>query len=163
MRGSDFDRAVGSTIVMGVFVRVTLTMMLIVALAVAWLAYSVSATFENWPWTVRHTYRSGNFEGVTIGSTKADAMEQILLRQRQGTLDRVALIDDLGVLVAQEAAGGSLTVGAVQRIGHADHWYIGTPVCSVQVTKPGCHMELYFSQDKLRRIVYVIYFGPTDL
>ena len=97
---------------MGVFVRVTLTMMLIVALEVAWLAYSVSATFENWPWTVRHTYRSGNFEGVTIGSTKADAMEQILLCQRQGTLDRVALIDDLGVLVAQEAAGGSLTVGA---------------------------------------------------
>jgi hypothetical protein len=74
--------------------------------------------------------RSGNFEGVTIGSTKADAMEQILLRQRQGTLDRVALIDDLGVLVAQEAAGGPLTVEAVQRIGHADHWYIGTPVCS---------------------------------
>jgi hypothetical protein len=148
---------------MRAFGRVTLTMMLIVALAVAWLAYSVAATFENWPWTVRHTYRSGTFEGVTIGTTKADAMEQILLRQRQGTLNRVALIDDLGVLVAQERVGGPLTADAVQRIGHADHWYIGSPVCSGQVMKPGCHIELYFSQERLLRIVYVTYFGPTDL
>jgi hypothetical protein len=138
-------------------------MMALVALAVAWLAYSFSATFENWPWTVRHTYRSGTFEGVSIGTTKADAMEQILLRQRQGTLNRVALIDDLGVLVAQERVGGPLTGEAVQRIGHADHWYIGSPVCSVHAMQHGCHLELYFSQDRLLRIVYVTYFGPTDL
>jgi hypothetical protein len=89
-------------------------------------------------------------------------MEQILRRQRQGTLNRVALIDDAGVFVAQETAGGPLTAGAVQRIGHADHWYIGSPLCSAQDMKPGCHMELYFSQDRLLRIVWT-YFGPTDL
>ena len=140
--------------------RVALTMMLVVALAVALLVYSVSATFENWPWTVRHTYRSGNFEGVTIGSTKADAMEQILLRQRQGALDSVALIDDAGVLVAQEWAGGPPTAEAVQRTGHADHWHMGSPGCSAHGMKPVCSMELYFSRDKLLRIVYVSYFGP---
>ena len=138
-------------------------MMGIVALAVAWLGYSVSATFENWPWTVRHTYRSGSFEGVTIGSTKADAMEQILVRQRQGALDSVVLMEDAGMLVAQERAGGPLTTDAVQRIGHANHWYIGSPVCSVQIMKPSCHLELYFSKDRLLRIVHVSYFGPTDL
>jgi hypothetical protein len=95
-------------------------MMLVVALAVAWLAYSVSATFENWPWTVRHTYRSGNFEGVTIGSTKADAMEQILLRQRQRALESVALIDDAGVLVAQEWAGSSRQVSRSGIYTHLD-------------------------------------------
>jgi hypothetical protein len=142
-----------STVVPRLLGRVALTIMLIVALAVAWLGYSVSATFENWPWTVRHTYRSGNFEGVTIGSTKADAMEQIQLRQRQGALDSVAFIDDLGVLVAQERAGGSLTADAVQRIGHADHWYLVSLARSVQLMKPGRHMELYFSQHRQLRIV----------
>ena len=145
------------------FGRVALTMMGIVALAVAWLGYSVSATFENWPWTVRHTYRSRSFEGVTIGSTKADAMEQILVRQRQGALDSVVLMEDAGMLVAQERVGGPLIVDAVQRIGHANHWYIGSPVCSVQIMKPSCHLELYFSKDRLLRIVHVSYFGPTDL
>jgi len=149
--------------VIGVFGRVALKMMLVVALAVAWLAYSVSVTFENWPWTVRHTYRSGSFEGVTIGSTKADALEQILVRQRQCALDSVVLIDDAGVLVAQERAGGPLTADAVQRIGHADHWHMRSPVCGAHAMKAFCSMELYFSQDRLLRIVYVSYFGPTDL
>lgn len=152
-----------STVVLRLIGRVALTMMLVVALAVAWLAYSVSATFENWPWTVRHTYRSGNFEGVTIGSTKADAMEQILLRQRQGALDCVVLIDNLGVLVAQGSAGSPLTADAVQRIGHADHWHMGSTGCSAHGMKPVCSMELYFSRDRLLRIVDVSYFGPTDL
>lgn len=149
---------------MRVFSRVALTMILVVAIAVAWLAYSVSATFENWPWTVRHTHRSGNFEGVTIGSTKADAMEQIIVRQRQGVLDSVVFVDDLGVLAAQDSDGGPLTAEAVQRIGQADHWYIDSPVCISPVMKPsGCHMELYFSRGRLLRIVFVSYFGPTDL
>jgi hypothetical protein len=148
---------------MRVFVRVALAMMLVVALAIAWLAYSVSATFDNWPWTVRHTYRSGTFEGVTIGSIKADAMEQILLRQRQRALDSVALIDDAGVLVAQERAGSPLTADAVQRIGHADHWHMRSPVCGPHAMKAFCSIELYFSQGRLIRIVYESYFGPTDL
>jgi hypothetical protein len=144
--------------------RIALTMILVVALAVGWLAYSVSVSFENWPWTVRDTYRSGSFEGVTIGSTKTDAMEQILVRQGQGALDSVALIDDAGVLVAQERVGGPLTADALQRIGHADHWSIDLPVCVLHVMKlSGCHVELYFSRDRLIRIVYVSYFGPTDL
>jgi hypothetical protein len=111
------------------------------------------------PWTVRHTYRSGTFEGVTIGSTKADAMEQILMRQRQRALDSVALIDDGGVLVAQESVGGPLT-DAVRRIGHADHWHMGSRACSAHVMKPVCSMELYFSQDRLTPIVYESYYGP---
>jgi hypothetical protein len=106
--------------VVSLFGRVALTMMLAVALAVAWLSYSFSAAFENWPWTVRHTYRSGSFEGVTIGSTKPYAMEQILLRRRQGALDSVVLIDDAGVLVTQESAGGPLKADAVQL-----HWACG--------------------------------------
>ena len=147
----------------GLLGRVALTILVIVALAVAWLAYSVAATFENWPWTVRHTYRSGNVEGLTIGSTKAVTMEQIVLRQWQGAPDCVVLFDNLGVPVAQGSAGSPLTADAVQRIGHADHWYLGLPVCGSHVMKPGCHMELYFSQDRLIRIVYEMYYGPTDL
>jgi hypothetical protein len=147
-------------IVIGGFGRIELTMMLVVALAIAWLAYSVSVTFENWPWTVRHTYRSGSFEGVTIGSTKMDVMEQILRRQRQGGLDSVALIDDAGVLVLQERAAATLTADAVQRIRGADHWSMGSPGCGAHDKNAICSMELYFSQDRLLRIVYVSYFGP---
>jgi hypothetical protein len=135
-------------------------MMLVVAVAVAWLAYSVSANFENWPWTVCDTYRSGSFEGVTIGSTKADALEQIFVRQRQGALDSVLLIEDAGMLVAQERAGGPLTADAVQRIGHADHWHMRSPVCGAHAMEAFCSMELYFSHDRLVRIVYESYFGP---
>jgi hypothetical protein len=149
--------------VIRLFGRAVLTMMLVVALALAWLAYSVSATFENWPWTVRHTYRSGSFEGVTIGSTKADALEQILVRQRQGALDSVVLIEDVGMLVAQEYSGGPLRAEAVQRIGNADHWHMRAPLCVAHAAKAFCSMELYFSQDRLNRIVYESYFGPTDL
>jgi hypothetical protein len=145
---------------LGHFGRIVLTMILVVALAVVWLGYSVTATFENWPWTIRHTYRSGSFEGVTIGSTKADVMEQIPLRQRQGALDSVVLIDNAGMLVAQEQAGGPLTAEAVQRIGHADHWHLRAPVCVAHTMKAFCSMELYFSHDRLIRIVYESYFGP---
>ena len=149
---------------MRLFVRVALAMMGVVALAVVWLAYSLSANFENWPWTVRHAYRSGSFEGVTIGSTKGDAMEQILVRQKQGALDSVVFVDETGVLVAQDWAGSPLTAEAVQRVGRADHWHMRASVCVAHVTKPsGCHVELHFSRDRLRRIVYVTYFGPTDL
>jgi hypothetical protein len=145
------------------FGRAALTMFLVVALALAWLVLSFAATFENWPWTMRTTYRSGTHEGVTIGSSKADVMEQILLRQRQGALDSGVLIDDAGMIVVQERAGSPLTAVAVQPIERADHWHMRSPVCHSHVMKPICTMELYFSQDRLLRIVYVTYFGPTDL
>jgi hypothetical protein len=134
--------------------------MLLGVLAVAWLAYSVSATFENWPWTVRHTYLSGSFDGVTIGLTKADVMEQILLRQRQRALDSVALIDAVGVLVTQERAGAPLTAEVAERMEHADHWHMRSPRCGAQDMNLAFSIELYFSQDRLLRIVYVSYFGP---
>jgi hypothetical protein len=91
-------------------------------------------------------------------------MGQILVRQRLGALDSVVLIEDAGMLVAQERAGGPLRADAVQRIGHADHWYIDSPMCVSHVMKPsGCHMDLCFSQGRLLRIIFVSYFGPTDL
>lgn len=144
------------------FGRAALTMMVVVALAFVWLVYSLRVNFENWPWTVRDIYREGSFEGVTIGSRKADVMEQILARQREGALDSVAFIDDTRVLSAQERAGGPLTAEAAERIRRADHWHMYSP-CRAHVMKPICSMDLYFSDDRLLRIVYETYFGPTDL
>jgi hypothetical protein len=143
--------------------RRRLTMMLVLALGVAWLVYSFLGTFENWPWTMRQIYRSGSIEGMTIGSTKADTMDQILLRQKQGALDTVVLIDDAGVLVAQEHAGSPLTTDASQRITHADHWSIRSRQCGDHMMKPICTIKLEFSNDRLLRIVHETYFGPTDL
>jgi hypothetical protein len=90
-------------------------------------------------------------------------MEQILLRQMQGALDSVVLIDDAGVLVAQERVGSPLTAEARQRITRADHWSIRSRQCSDRVMKPICTIKLEFSNDRLLRIVHETYFGPTDL
>jgi hypothetical protein len=143
-----------------VFGRIALVLMLLVSASVAWLGYSISAGFENWPWTVRDTYRSGNFEGIIVGSTKASTVQQIFAGQKQGALDRIVFMEDAGMLDAQENPGSPLTGNAVQRMGHADHWHLAFPGCRADGTRPICSIELYFSQDRLVRIVHERYFGP---
>jgi hypothetical protein len=114
--------------------------LLIPALAAFGIFLSVMTNFGTWPWTVRHSYATGGFQGLGIGDTKRVTRNQIgILKSRVSTSGRTIAFRE-----------------------SADRWILDAPECPAFL-HPVCTVDLYFSNDRLIRIVRETYYGPTDL
>lgn len=134
-----------------------------VCAGIVWLGYSIGAEFENWPWTVNHTYRSGEFGGIAVPSTRQQVLDRILAGQSAGRFGKIALIDDEGIEVVQDDAAHAIRAGMSDRLGRASVWVFDTEICECQFeldSKCTCNVRLYFKGEELTKLVHSEYSGP---
>lgn len=128
--------------------------MLGVAAVIAFLMYSLSASFSNWPFTLSSTHSRGSYRGITIGESKDLVFEQVATAQRQRKLEWVS-IDEPGARTYADTFGSTaLTVADRARVMRSDRWQANLPGCN-------CWAVLEFENNRLLRIVESRYHGPT--
>jgi hypothetical protein len=128
---------------------------ILLALVVGFLVYSVTQTFDNWPWTTTRVYREGEFLGFEVGESKRVIFEQVIRNQTTGLVVDLK-IDEPGVNTYPAMYKGyPVKTEDFSRVAKIDTWYFGIEGCN-------CWGYLEFENSRLSEIIEHKYRGPTE-
>jgi hypothetical protein len=135
--------------------RCILTSAAAFALAAGFLAYSVSVTFRNWPWTVTETWTSGGTLGFEVGESKLEAFRRAIAAQRERRIEVLWLVDAPPAVHAERFQGRDLRDEHWERVRGSDHW-------KLSLAGENAWLLLEFEADHLVSITRQRYRGPTE-
>jgi hypothetical protein len=121
----------------------------------AFLLYSASVTFGNWPWTVTETWKSGGVLGFEVGASKLEAFRRAIAAQRERSIEVLWLVDEPPGVHADRFQGLDLADRHWERVRASDRW-------KLSLVGENAWLLLEFEADRLAAITRQRYRGPTE-
>jgi hypothetical protein len=127
----------------------------LIVVAVAFLTYSATVTFSNWPWTKTETHTSGAVMGFTIGASKSSCFQQAIVLEQQGEIRALHLVDAEPGTYDERFRGTNLSPADFDRVRLSNVWRLG-------LVGENAWLVLTFEDENLARIESKEYRGPTE-
>lgn len=126
-----------------------------IVLAVAFLTYSGSVTFSNWPWTKTETHTSGTPMGFKIGVSKLECFKQAIALEQQGEIRALHVVDAEPGTYDERFKGTDLALADYDRVRSSNVWRLG-------LVGVNAWLVLTFEDAHLTRVERKDYRGPTE-